>query len=157
MSHYLHVEVLRRPVDSALYTQGTRDTTAATVSGTRWDTRDATAVKAPVLVLALVEDGQPPPPGVRVLYRFQATSGDMADTGRQARDVVAAARQSDQVAPLYTLAEVAGILRCDPRTVQRMVADGLLAAVKVGRSYRVEPGALAAFLAEHRQSVNGAA
>ena len=114
-------------------------------------------MRTPVLVFALIEDGQATPPGVRVLYRLQATPGDIGDTSRHAVAAVAAARHSDHVAPLYTLSEVAGILRCSPRTAERMVTEGLLAAVKVGRGYRVEPADLAAFLAENRQSVNGAA
>ena len=108
-------------------------------------------------MLALVEAAEPAPAGVRVLYRFQATPADTSDTSRHAVAAVAAARHPDHVAPLYTLAEVAGILRCSPRTVERMVTDGILAAVRVGRGYRVEAADLAAFLAENRQPVNGAA
>ena len=110
-------------------------------------------MKLPVLVLALVDDDQAPPPAVLVLYRFHATPGDTGDTGRHGLDVVTAARQSGSVSPLMTVVEVAGFLRVHPRTVERMVSDGRLRAVSVGRGYRFELSALAEYIAS--QEVGG--
>ncbi len=42
--------------------------------------------------------------------------------------------------------EVAEMLRVDERTVQRMVKDGTIEAVRVGRQYRITPGALQRYL-----------
>lgn len=36
-----------------------------------------------------------------------------------------------------TVAEAAGVLRCDARTVRRMITEGEIPATKVGKSYRV--------------------
>lgn len=48
---------------------------------------------------------------------------------------------------LLTVAEVADALRVSRMTVYRLVHSGELPAVRVGRSYRVPEGAVAAFLA----------
>lgn len=45
-----------------------------------------------------------------------------------------------------TTEEVAGMLRVDERTVQRLVKDGTIEAVRVGRQYRITPGGLQRYL-----------
>jgi excisionase family DNA binding protein len=44
--------------------------------------------------------------------------------------------------PLLTAKEVASLLRLSERTVRRMIADGQLSVVRIGRSVRIRPGAL---------------
>jgi len=44
---------------------------------------------------------------------------------------------------LLTVEEVADLLRLSTRQVRRLIADGRLQAVHLGRAVRVEPGALA--------------
>ncbi|MBK8468243.1 MAG: helix-turn-helix domain-containing protein [Actinomycetales bacterium] len=48
---------------------------------------------------------------------------------------------------LLTLADVAAVLRCTRRTVERQIADRRLRVLKIGRAVRVEPDELARFLA----------
>lgn len=48
--------------------------------------------------------------------------------------------------PLLTAAEVADQLRVSTMTVYRLIRRGELAAVRVGRNYRVRQSDLAAFL-----------
>ena len=52
-----------------------------------------------------------------------------------------------------TVAEVAAIMRVSKMTVYRLVHTGDLAAVRVGRSFRVPEGAVRAYLAEARTDV----
>jgi excisionase family DNA binding protein len=47
---------------------------------------------------------------------------------------------------LLTVQETAQILRVSPLTIRRYVADGRLAAVKVGRAVRIQREAVAEFL-----------
>lgn len=49
-------------------------------------------------------------------------------------------------ASLLTAAETAGILHVSLRSVRRLIADGKLPIVRVGRLVRVRPGALAALI-----------
>jgi excisionase family DNA binding protein len=48
--------------------------------------------------------------------------------------------------PLLTVKEVAQFLRCSTRTVQRLIKNGELQAVPVGRLVRVRPAALKALI-----------
>jgi excisionase family DNA binding protein len=49
-------------------------------------------------------------------------------------------------APLLTAAEVAEILNISLRSVRRMLADGRLSFVRIGRSVRIRPEALEAMI-----------
>ncbi|MEZ0340200.1 helix-turn-helix domain-containing protein [Mycobacterium sp. pV006] len=66
---------------------------------------------------------------------------DSASGGKAARD----AGQSDGQAPraqFLTVAEVAGLMRVSKMTVYRLVHNGELPAVRVGRSFRVHAKAV---------------
>lgn len=63
----------------------------------------------------------------------------------------------DAIPALLTLDDVATVLRCNRRTVERLVASGELATVFFGRLRRVTPDDLAVFVAGHRQSGTDAA
>lgn len=52
--------------------------------------------------------------------------------------------------PLLTVAEVAERLRLGRSTIYRLVADGDLEAVQIGRAVRFEPAAVNAFIARKR-------
>lgn len=49
-------------------------------------------------------------------------------------------------APLLTVAEVAGLLRVSNMTVYRLIKGGELAAIRVGKNYRIRRGDLDAYL-----------
>lgn len=51
---------------------------------------------------------------------------------------------------ILTVAEVALRLRVSKMTVYRLIRSGELASVRVGRSFRVEPGALKIYLDRSR-------
>jgi excisionase family DNA binding protein len=51
---------------------------------------------------------------------------------------------------LYTVREVAGQLGVHPETIRRLIHDGRLDAVRVGRVLRVHKQAVDGFLARHR-------
>jgi len=55
--------------------------------------------------------------------------------------------QSDARARFLTAAEVAGLLRVSTMTVYRLIKGGQLAAVRVGKSYRVSEEDVDRFLA----------
>jgi excisionase family DNA binding protein len=57
------------------------------------------------------------------------------------------------VATFLTVAEVAAIMRVSKMTVYRLVHAGELAAVRVGRSFRVPEPAVRAYLSEARTDV----
>ncbi|WP_425330384.1 excisionase family DNA-binding protein [Trujillonella humicola] len=62
--------------------------------------------------------------------------------------------QRPPAAPRFlTVAEVAGIMRVSKMTVYRLVHGGELAAVRVGRSFRVPEPAVRAYLTEARTDV----
>jgi excisionase family DNA binding protein len=52
--------------------------------------------------------------------------------------------------PLYSVREVAGQLGVHPETIRRLIHDGRLDAVRVGRVLRVHRQAVEAFLARQR-------
>jgi excisionase family DNA binding protein len=49
--------------------------------------------------------------------------------------------------PVFTVAEVAGEHRVDPRTVTRWIVTGKLRAYKAGRHWRITESAIAEFVA----------
>jgi excisionase family DNA binding protein len=51
---------------------------------------------------------------------------------------------------LYSVREVAGQLGVHPETIRRLIHDGRLDAVRVGRVLRVHKGAVDSFLARQR-------
>ena len=53
-------------------------------------------------------------------------------------------------APLFTVRQVAAQLGVHPQTIRRLIHDGRLGAVRVGRVLRVDAPAVAAYLARHR-------
>lgn len=57
--------------------------------------------------------------------------------------------------PFYTVKTLAEKLAVKPLTIYRMVADGRLPAVRIGRSIRFEPEAIAAFLDSVRVGPEG--
>ncbi|MGY1741898.1 helix-turn-helix domain-containing protein [Blastococcus sp. SYSU D01050] len=59
----------------------------------------------------------------------------------------------DRTPRFLTVAEVAGIMRVSKMTVYRLVHGGELAAVRVGRSFRVPEPAVREYLAEARTDV----
>ncbi len=52
------------------------------------------------------------------------------------------------VETLYTIEEVAAILRVKPVTVRRLIAAGKIRHVRVGRQIRISESALNTYLAE---------
>jgi excisionase family DNA binding protein len=57
---------------------------------------------------------------------------------------------------LLTVAEVAGIMRVSNMTVYRLIKTGELAAVRVGKSYRIRESEVDRYLAERSVHVGGA-
>ena len=56
--------------------------------------------------------------------------------------------KSDSGAPeLLTVAEVANVLRVSTMTVYRLIKSGELAAIRVGKSYRIDNDVLQSYLA----------
>jgi excisionase family DNA binding protein len=51
---------------------------------------------------------------------------------------------------LYSVREVAGLLGVHPETIRRLVHDGRVEAVRVGRVLRIEPYEVDRFLARQR-------
>jgi excisionase family DNA binding protein len=51
---------------------------------------------------------------------------------------------------LYSVREVAGQLGVHPETIRRLIHDGRLDAIRVGRVLRIDGAALAGFLAQQR-------
>ena len=51
---------------------------------------------------------------------------------------------------LYSVKEVAGQLGVHPETIRRLIHDGRLDAVRIGRVLRVDGGAVDQFLARQR-------
>lgn len=47
---------------------------------------------------------------------------------------------------LLTAAELAGMLRLSPKTIQRLTGRGLLPCIRIGRSVRFAPGDVARWL-----------
>ena len=47
---------------------------------------------------------------------------------------------------LLTIDEAAALLRVSPRTVRRLIADGSVEVVRIGRSVRLRPEKLAALI-----------
>ncbi len=64
-------------------------------------------------------------------------------------------RRPEPLAPLLTPEVVGQHLRVSTATVYRLIARGELAALQVGRQYRVEPDALAAYKAQRRAQAAG--
>ena len=62
--------------------------------------------------------------------------------GKQARDAGATDGQPPARAQFLTVAEVAGLMRVSKMTVYRLVHNGELPAVRVGRSFRVHAKAV---------------
>ncbi|WP_460452501.1 helix-turn-helix domain-containing protein [Alsobacter sp. SYSU BS001988] len=50
------------------------------------------------------------------------------------------------LARLLTVEDAAAMLQVDPRTIRRLVQRGELAAIRIGRLVRIEPGALRVFV-----------
>ena len=57
---------------------------------------------------------------------------------------------------LLTVAEVASIMRVSNMTVYRLIKSGDLAALRVGKNYRLRESDVAAYLAERSVKVEGA-
>jgi len=49
---------------------------------------------------------------------------------------------TNSLRPLLTVGDVAGILNLHPRSIRRLIADGRLPVVRVGRAVRVRPEAV---------------
>jgi excisionase family DNA binding protein len=73
---------------------------------------------------------------------------DARPTG-EGRATTGAPPQNAARGGLLTVAEVAGQLRVSTMTVYRLIRSGELAALRIGRSYRLRPGDVDQFLA-HR-------
>ena len=86
---------------------------------------------------------RPAPSGVRL----QPGAGPLVQRPMAQRPVPRAA------VSFLTVAEVAGIMRVSKMTVYRLVHGGELAAVRVGRSFRVPEPAVRDYLADARTDV----
>jgi excisionase family DNA binding protein len=53
---------------------------------------------------------------------------------------------TQRLQPSIDIGEVARLFQCNPRTVRRMIADGRLPAVQIGRQWRIRPEHVAAML-----------
>jgi len=51
-----------------------------------------------------------------------------------------------QLEPLLTVDDVAKVLRLSLRTIRRLIAEGKLPVVRIGRAIRIRPQAVEAFL-----------
>ena len=51
---------------------------------------------------------------------------------------------------LYSVREVAGQLGVHPETIRRLIHDGRLEAIRVGRVLRIDGAAVAGFVAQQR-------
>ena len=52
----------------------------------------------------------------------------------------------DQLPAVLRLPEICAVLRCSEQTARKLLSEGRLRGVKVGREWRVEKGALVEFL-----------
>ena len=94
------------------------------------------------------------PVGVRLQHAVGPT-GQRSQAVRAGSAYPAAARPvASRPAPRFlTVAEVASIMRVSKMTVYRLVHGGELAAVRVGRSFRVPEPAVREYLAGNRTDV----
>ncbi len=56
----------------------------------------------------------------------------------------------EPAARLYGVSQVAGMLGVHPETIRRLIHDGRLDAIRVGRVLRVDPRSVEAFVARQR-------
>jgi len=56
---------------------------------------------------------------------------------------------------LLTVDDVAAVLRLSPRSVRRMIEDGRLPVIRLGRAVRVHPSALSALVDNSSQEKTG--
>jgi excisionase family DNA binding protein len=56
----------------------------------------------------------------------------------------------EPAARLYEVSQVAGMLGVHPETIRRLIHDGRLDAIRVGRVLRVDPRSVEAFVARQR-------
>ncbi len=61
-----------------------------------------------------------------------------------------ASADGDAGSDLYKVSEVANIFRVSRTTVVRLIREGKLQAIRVGRSYRIDPDDLVEFLEAER-------
>lgn len=54
--------------------------------------------------------------------------------------------QHTQIQPSLDIEEVARLFKCSEQTVRRMIADGELPAVKIGKQWRIRPERVAEML-----------
>ena len=71
-----------------------------------------------------------------------SAGGKSAQSGKSARDAGANDGQSTTRTQFLTVAEVAALMRVSKMTVYRLVHNGELPAVRVGRSFRVHAKAV---------------
>ena len=57
--------------------------------------------------------------------------------------------------PLLTVGEVAGVMRVSNMTVYRLIKSGELAAVRIGRSYRIREPEIERYLSSRSVRVEG--
>ena len=88
--------------------------------------------------------------------RHETTASDTPRKPRQARSGAAAPAAPDN-GTLLTTEEVATLLHVHPRTVQRLVARGQLAAVHLGGAVRFDPDDLADLITAHKRRGRDAA
>lgn len=69
-----------------------------------------------------------------------------AAQGRQAHRKVRQVSGNAPIEPLLTVAEVAGMLRVSNMTVYRLIKNGQLGAIRVGKNYRIRQADLDAYL-----------
>lgn len=97
--------------------------------------------------------------GQRLPARLDEFAEALSDTARQEPTPVGAedvAPQDDDVVHVLELDEVAARLRLSTRQVERLVADGELPVVRIGRAVRVDPDDLKAFIAARRTAKEAA-
>jgi excisionase family DNA binding protein len=76
--------------------------------------------------------------------------GHSAHARRSSLCHVASVTPDVDVLTLYSVREVADRLGVHPETIRRLIHDGRLDAVRVGRVLRVDGGAFAGFVARQR-------
>lgn len=96
-------------------------------------------------------------PGRVLRERDQTTTAEfaVADGSRRNIDRSAAAAASVQGEALMTTQEVAEILKVNSKTVLQMIHDSELAAIALGKGFRIERAAVDDYIERHRYVPGG--
>jgi excisionase family DNA binding protein len=112
-----------------------------------------------VLQLSLLELDESPKDAPRVegqpVARQGTTAADMPRSRRPRSETAASTSGGGET--LLTTDEVAKLLHVHPRTVQRLVARGQLAAIRLGSAVRFDPDDVGSLIGEHKGRCAGTA